>query len=160
MNSSILHREFRSLVDEIKSYQSKDTHFTFALNDSMFEVEKVNENPVTKDNIKDINHSSIYPIKKTYPANQVNKITSPLSSKTLKNSFLISNKGDRSQKILSLIKDNSKLFINKEGVSIKDISIAFTDCGEKTIQRELNSLVLKGQIRKIGAKRWSRYQPV
>ena len=61
------------------------------------------------------------------------------------------------KKILSLIKD---VDTTKSGVSIKDISSAFTDCGEKTIQRELNSLVAKGLVHKIGAKRWSRYQAV
>ena len=43
------------------------------------------------------------------------------------------------------------------GVSIKDISAQFTDCSEKTIQRELNDLVIKGRIKKSGSKRWSRY---
>ena len=62
-------------------------------------------------------------------------------------------KQDRTAKILSLIKD-------KKDLSIKDISTAFTDCSEKTIQRELNSLVSKGQIKKTGAKRWSRYQAI
>jgi DeoR/GlpR family transcriptional regulator of sugar metabolism len=46
---------------------------------------------------------------------------------------------------------------SKKDVSIKDISLVLTDCSEKTIQRELNSLVLKGQLKKTGAKRWSRY---
>ena len=62
----------------------------------------------------------------------------------------LSDRKDRTDKILSLIKE-------KKEVSIKDISLAFTNCSEKTIQRELNSLVLKGQLKKIGAKRWSRY---
>ncbi len=62
-------------------------------------------------------------------------------------------KEGRVSKILGIIKD-------KKEVSIKDISIAFTDYSEKTIQRELNALVAKGTIKKIGAKRWSRYQAI
>jgi DeoR/GlpR family transcriptional regulator of sugar metabolism len=62
----------------------------------------------------------------------------------------IASKQDRTAKILALIKD-------KKDLSIKDVSIAFTDCSEKTIQRELNTLVSKGHIRKVGSKRWSRY---
>ncbi len=60
------------------------------------------------------------------------------------------NKDERSEKMLTLIKQ-------KREISIKDISHEFTDCSEKTIQRELNNLVLKGQLKKTGSKRWSRY---
>lgn len=62
-------------------------------------------------------------------------------------------KKDRSETIKNIIKD-------KIEVSIKDISVAFSDCSEKTIQRELNDLISKGQIKKIGEKRWSRYSLV
>jgi hypothetical protein len=63
------------------------------------------------------------------------------------------NKEDRSQKMISLIKQKGE-------ISIKDISYEFTDCSEKTIQRELNNLVSKGLLNKIGSKRWSRYSIV
>ena len=61
-------------------------------------------------------------------------------------------KQERIDKIISLIKD-------KREVSIKDISTAFS-CSEKTVQREMNYLISKGQIKKFGAKRWSRYSLV
>ena len=66
---------------------------------------------------------------------------------------IIVRKEERSQKMVNLIKQ-------KGDVSIKDISYAFTDCSEKTIQRELNNLVTKGQLKKSGSKRWSRYSAV
>ena len=42
--------------------------------------------------------------------------------------------------------------------SIKDISKFFTDCSEKTIQRELNDLVDDKIIIRVGDRRWSTYK--
>lgn len=56
----------------------------------------------------------------------------------------------RTDRIMSIIRDKGQ-------VSIKDLSDAITDVSEKTIQRELLSLVEKGQISKTGERRWSRY---
>lgn len=60
------------------------------------------------------------------------------------------NISSRSKDIISIIKNNKE-------VSIKDISKEMKDCSEKTIQRELMSLIRSGQIKKTGEKRWSRY---
>ncbi len=57
---------------------------------------------------------------------------------------------NRRNNILSLIKDRKE-------VTIKDISHVVSDCSEKTIQRELISLVSLGVLKKKGNKRWSRY---
>ena len=47
------------------------------------------------------------------------------------------------------------------GVSIKDIVLALRNLGEergeKTLQRELASMVKDGVLYKTGEKRWSRY---
>lgn len=56
----------------------------------------------------------------------------------------------RTERIMSIIRDKGQ-------VSIKDLSDAITDVSEKTIQRELLSLVSQGQISKTGERRWSRY---
>lgn len=42
--------------------------------------------------------------------------------------------------------------------TIKDISKFFTDCSEKTIQRELNDLVEDKMIVRVGDRRWSTYK--
>jgi len=57
---------------------------------------------------------------------------------------------NRRNNILRIIKDRKE-------VNIKDISKMVTDCSEKTIQRELNSLVGEGILKRIGNKRWSKY---
>lgn len=58
---------------------------------------------------------------------------------------------DRSQRILGIVKA-------KGVVSIGDVSALITDCSEKTIQRELLSLVEKGVLKKEGERRWSTYR--
>lgn len=156
MNSSILNREFKNLITELQSYQSKDTHFAFTLEDAMFEVEKKEESFPTIPSRNDSHGYKGQIIKRTYlPFSTTHKAQSLAPS--VKSQTRILDKQDRSQKIVSVIKASPD---SKIGVSIKDIAIAFTDCGEKTIQRELNALVDKGLIKKIGEKRWSRYQSI
>ncbi|MCC6198932.1 DeoR family transcriptional regulator [Candidatus Nomurabacteria bacterium] len=59
----------------------------------------------------------------------------------------------RQEKIVSYIND-------RKSANIKDISTLFPDVSEKTIQRELGTLVSSGKIRKHGNKRWSLYLPI
>lgn len=52
-------------------------------------------------------------------------------------------------------------FINeRKSAGIKDIALLFSDTSEKTIQRELGTLVASGRITKRGAKRWSVYMAI
>jgi len=57
---------------------------------------------------------------------------------------------ERSGRIIGLLKDT-------DGLGIKDIANVITDCSEKTIQRELMSLIENGLVRREGERRWSRY---
>lgn len=57
---------------------------------------------------------------------------------------------DRRDAILSIIK-------NKRTVSIKDISTLVRGVSEKTIQRELSTLISSGTVTKQGERRWSTY---
>ncbi|OIP64421.1 hypothetical protein AUK15_03290 [Candidatus Nomurabacteria bacterium CG2_30_43_9] len=59
-------------------------------------------------------------------------------------------KESRRARILKLVKDNRE-------VTIKDIATHFADLSEKTIQREIVSLVENGVLKKFGERRWSRY---
>lgn len=56
----------------------------------------------------------------------------------------------RRDQIIRIIRDKGE-------VSIKDISESFSDCSEKTIQREINALIEDGILSKTGDRRWSRY---
>ena len=57
---------------------------------------------------------------------------------------------DRSNAVLSVIK-------NKGKASIKDISTLIRGVSEKTIQRELMTLINAGIVLKHGERRWSTY---
>lgn len=59
-------------------------------------------------------------------------------------------KESRRARILKLVKDNRE-------VTIKDIANHFPDLSEKTIQRELVTLVETNVLKKFGERRWSRY---
>jgi hypothetical protein len=60
---------------------------------------------------------------------------------------------DRSSIIMDILKAGGTL-------GIKDISSNLPQYSEKMVQRGLSDLVRSGKVRKIGFKRWSRYQAV
>jgi len=62
-------------------------------------------------------------------------------------------KNERQIKILEIVRQKGE-------ASIKDITEVIKGCSEKTIQRELLSLVDKGILLKNGERRWSRYSIV
>jgi len=64
--------------------------------------------------------------------------------------FVYSQLTDRSDRIRTVLEA-------KPQATIKDIAEIITDVSEKTIQRELNSLIEKGQVRREGERRWSKY---
>ena len=53
-----------------------------------------------------------------------------------------------------------EILVLKGRSSIKDISEDIKDCSEKTIQRELNTMIKDGIIKKEGEKRWSTYSVI
>jgi len=55
-------------------------------------------------------------------------------------------------------KERIKTVLEAKGeASIKDIAEVVTDCSEKTIQRELNTLIEDNVVKRQGERRWSRY---
>ncbi|MFZ2523545.1 MAG: DeoR family transcriptional regulator [Minisyncoccia bacterium] len=62
-------------------------------------------------------------------------------------------KNSRQNIILSIIR-------KKGEITIKDVSDVIKNCSEKTIQRELISLVSAGLIKRSGERRWSKYSIV
>lgn len=57
---------------------------------------------------------------------------------------------DRSERIKTVLEA-------KPQATIKDIAEVITDVSEKTIQRELNSLIDSGKVVREGERRWSKY---
>lgn len=80
-------------------------------------------------------------------------LSSDRPTPSMSNTKSFNNKGARQQTILSFIND-------RKSAVIKDIVSLFPDVSEKTIQRELNTLIDTGRITKRGSKRWSIYMAV
>jgi predicted HTH transcriptional regulator len=135
----------------------KDKHFTFTLDQKMFEPGERDFVSEERSNLGYLEQQSIKDKRTPFNTMSFTNNKSPLVTfqpkKTSHVSTNLADREDRSIRIISLVKD-------KKDISIKDISLAFTDCSEKTIQRELNALVLKGKIKKTGSKRWSRYSVI
>lgn len=163
MNTMILKKEFSILASDLKSNLIKDKHFTFTLDDKMFDLPELN-NSNKNENYSNTRQQFIKDKRTSFKTMSFINNKSPLQTfqpkRTNSSITNLADRQDRTNKILSIIKDKKDLPGNQTGVSIKDISLSFKDCSEKTIQRELNSLVSKGQLKKTGAKRWSRYQLV
>lgn len=79
------------------------------------------------------------------PKDSINDMSQkqPLSKTTLENT-------DRKQAIMNVIRSH-------KNASMQDIARFVTGCSEKTLQREIVSLIQSGIIRKIGDKRWATY---
>lgn len=79
---------------------------------------------------------------------------SPIQKDISKGQNSTASKGhsERTQRILD--------YIRRQGsVSIKEIASTIKGCSEKTIQRELISLIQAGLVRRVGERRWSHYEP-
>jgi predicted DNA-binding transcriptional regulator len=157
MNANILKKEFNILRVETARFEEKNTT-------NKSSVKKVYSQ--TQAILDDQSFGVQLPVYKEAPLLPSKFWQENISKGQIKDSVLYQNnvkgslakydknmtisKEERSQKMINLIKE-------KGDISIKDISFEFTDCSEKTIQRELNNLVSKGLLKKTGSKRWSRY---
>jgi len=153
MNFSILREEYRSIAGALyREVESKDDSSDFEFPDRFFSDEPVRsaalrgENPeerlVLKDkdisngeNIKDIRKQPIFDSK---DADFYGGYSNAYK------------KGLRRESILKILR-------TKGEITIKDIAYLVRGVSEKTIQRELISLINEGIVRKEGKRRWSRY---
>ena len=103
-----------------------------------------NQNDISKNTINTVS-KNIIPKIESKPI--IKKVSAVATNKTKQNQ---DRKDSRRDQILGL-------FTKGVEVSINDISKKIVGCSVKTIQRELNDLVVENKIKKIGEKRWSRY---
>ncbi len=135
MNFTILQEEFLNLarvLDEVKSTSENSPSKIFPK--SFFEISRGSFNfEYGKENIRVANSPTLIKDKKLGENNQ----------------FMFK-KTNRQNIIIGLLKKGKEM-------NIKDIAQTIRDCSEKTIQRELISLIESGVITKKGERRWSRY---
>ncbi len=107
-------------------------------------IEQRNEENTKDKDVKKVTQEKNTPSPHTVIMEHKNKQSNIIAS-----SFQM-RKNSRREQILAL-------FVKGVDVSIKDIASRIRGCSEKTIQRELNSLLYDNIIERIGEKRWSRY---
>ncbi len=96
-------------------------------------------------NIKEVYLSSF-----TVPLAQIQTVASKGHQKDIKDKLFKNGDAERSERIIAYTKDHP-------GSGIKAISKLFPGVSEKTVQRELLTLVSRGILQKEGERRWSRY---
>ena len=162
MNSNILKKEFLELDHSIKASSYKKEVFNKQIDLSEFFSSDltVREPERPKGHYKSIGHqySTRLGVQK---GSTLLKALSDTKFSPLKTYDFDILKKQRRQSIIDIIKTTS------DGVTIKDIkdkvqanpskSSPLASCGEKTLQRELVSMVKDGVLNKTGEKRWSRY---
>jgi len=77
----------------------------------------------------------------------------PKNTKRTERTPMASHGQNRRETITQFLRDNPN-------ASIKDISMVITDCSEKTIQRELISMIKDNVVSREGERRWSKYSLV
>jgi hypothetical protein len=162
MNYQILAREFTNLLSTIeKDDNKKANEETVMLDPRFFEVApkaptQIPENisdTVPQGSERGVSYKGHTPVT-SRPLEQ-SRIESkieylPVKDMPQKASKPADSKDGRQSIIL-------KLLSKKSGLGIKDFAESIKGCSEKTIQRELLSMVAAGVIKKEGERRWSTY---
>jgi len=157
MNYSILSKEFFELKKAIGNFVYQ--------NDQKWLEEFIKENPNQTDQYGNSNTDKTFKVNSPKGQTRVGVQRADTLLRALSDRIPSLNNNDfknkRREEIISIIKDKAKDSPNFDGVTITDIkSIGqgeLASCGEKTLQRELVSMVSDGILVKRGEKRWSRY---
>lgn len=150
MNFSVLKQEFLNVTNALNSHSVNQFDLAKSnISKSFFEVG--NSVPALSERTVSETHKTIHNYqvptsdvesKKTFSDDLKDTAFSP-SKEELKRS-------NRQNVILSLIR-------KKRELTIKDIAEVIKDVSEKTIQRELNSFIEAGVLKRTGVRRWSKY---
>lgn len=165
MNYRIVDNELNKLAEFVSKYDNEDrSHRENLFNEDYFNkgIEEIKQD----DLIKDIKRNTFDSFEKDTTANnkdsikdnkykrqtkgQLNNNMSFKSSETQNVNSKSVDRVNRRKNIINIIKE-------KGIVSVKDISSVIKDTSEKTLQRELISMVEEEILLKEGERRWSRY---
>ena len=145
MNTAVLVREYGDLGMFLGKYARQVSFNGVALSRDLFAERIEEERPAERTYAR--GRLSTFPPPKAEKQNA----TADKGQKDIKKtSKPQTSSNDRKDIILSLLKQKDK-------ITVKDISSVIADCSEKTIQRELISLLEEGVLKKEGARRWSAY---
>ncbi len=171
MNTNILKREYEKLAHLLQSrggelgedYQFPANFFEVPFSREMKESQVAQEEGVVRDKghksiMSDRLHKGSFMPQKTQ---EQNKGHSNVYRSSTRNKQSGSGSASRSNKTSIRHNERKQAILNlldtKEKVGVKDVAGIVQGCSEKTIQRELLSLVKQGVLRKEGERRWSMY---
>ena len=157
MNCGILKQEFLELKKSIKEFTHHSPKWLeeFIQEDESINLDQTKTSGANSKghSIGHLLHTRIGVQKGSTLMKALSDKTYNLSNTTLKNNFEL--KKQRRNDIIFIIKDKI------DGATITDIRLkahgSLTSCSEKTLQRELISMVKNNVLKKKGEKRWSRY---
>ena len=138
MNANLIEREAHMLLQEVVAYE--EPNISLEESPSMTELLK-------KSSSRALAHSAS---RSTVSENITRSVTPKRASAMPKQKRQQDGKGSRKEAILSIIRVKGQVYI-------KDISTTIRDVSEKTIQRELASLVAGGVLVRTGKRRWTSY---
>ncbi len=155
MNFSILKREFYLALEVLKDIENKSKQNGASFSKDFFVEENSFGKEESRENISRTNSigavKDISSQKEEKPFSSLQQIKKPAPLKEF--SSVSVKKNQRKSVIINLLK-------RKKEVMIKDIVGLIDNCSEKTIQRELLSLVDEGVLKKSGERRWTKYSLV
>jgi DNA-binding transcriptional ArsR family regulator len=158
MNFHILSREFNSLVSVIEKDENRQANErTVILDPSFFETPEPETSQASTPADAPSAPTAAYKghPSRTSVAPEISKVSRkpeyfPMKDVQEKASRAPESKDSRKSLII-------KLLSKKSGLNIKDFAESIKGCSEKTIQRELLSMVAAGVLKKEGERRWSTY---
>ncbi len=143
MNFSILREEFSNVVEIFNTSNSLNREsFQSPIARTFFDVVRKDSQIKDGENFKS-DHAEGGMIIQKIPQNDI-------KDKNFITDKAVFKRSNRQNTILNLLK-------KKKELNIKDMAQVIKDCSEKTIQRELNSFIEAGIIKRIGERRWSKY---
>jgi len=137
MNAELISREAHTLLQEVAAYEEPRLFF-----DTAPTLSDLAKKTLSQDAPQHMNSSP-------EPKRSVQKIQS-IHKGHIKDTVPNSHIKDRRDAVLSVLR-------NKKRANIKDISTLIRGVSEKTIQRELATLIEVGMVLKQGERRWSTY---
>lgn len=164
MNHRIITTEFQKLADFLITSSANYSSAKIAFEPNLFDgnynyvpdqtfqitPSSQNSSSVKNNSIKDMIHSDKGQNEISEQSTE-NVLEEVMSNKKITDSKkIVKDKNNRQDIILSMLKSGVKL-------TIKDFAKNIKGCSEKTIQRELLSLVSKGVLKREGERRWSKY---
>ena len=187
MNFTILKEEFYGIVFVLqareKSHDKIDKVEGVTFDKSFFHVNQVDKAENLRAEPKDIQrnmlqkqdekhvlykghakgHSVLNQIEalhKEYTSNQI-KIATPQNHPSSEQSSMSSTQNPSAGVTVDKSLERQKMIVNylklNNVITIKDLTRVIQGCSEKTIQRDLSSLITQGVVKKVGERRWSKY---